>query len=878
MRRLVQALRTRFAEAPERGMDEEMRFHIEMATRRNIERGMAPDDARRNAFAAFGGVTNHQEAAREGTPSAWLDGFRQDLRYAARTLRRNKGFATAVVLTLALGIGANTAIFSVVNAVLLRPLPVPEPERLILVGWDWGNGVRNSTLSPTKFDYLRRHSRAFEGLTTHRILEREVGEIGTARTVGGLGVAGDFFRTVGFHPAIGRPFTADEYQPGGPLVVLLSDALWRSSFAADAGVIGRSVRLNGKPHTVVGVMAPGFRFPGASLSNSTFLVPYQMEFDPAEQGHNYLVMGRLRDGVSRAQLEADLRAVADRLGADHPKLADEGSSFALYDWQEIYIGEVRNTLLILLGAVMFVLLIASTNAANLLIARASAREREIMVRAALGAGRGRIVRQLLSEGFLLSAMAGLLGVVLGMWGVRVLLALMPSELPRAEEIGLDHRVLAFTAAIVTLTALGFGLAAAIPSRRLNLAAALGERTRAGGRTGMTRDVLVMAETAFAIVLLTGAGLLIATFAKLRGTDPGFTATNVTTVSFGRMPEAYGTSAAVWSFEQRLVERLEQVPGVERAAGLSSFPLERGMNYAVAITGMPNHGDGNIEWRGVTPGYFDVLRVPILRGRGFTDADGRNAPSVAIVNSALANKFFPGENPIGKRIDIGRFEDKFVSKDFAGPTEIVGLVEDMREIRLDRDARRTVFVPMAQAPDGMVPPPRLVVRAVTGAALHRTIEDVVRGIDPRVTPRLEPLLSIVSASIATQRFEALLLGVFAGSALALTAIGIFGVVAYAVQRRVREIGVRVALGAQSRDVLRLIIGRSLAFVTAGAAIGVLGAIGVTRVLASKLYGVTPTDPATFVAAVAVLIVIALLASYLPARRAARIDPVRALRLE
>ena len=880
MTRMLAAARERLSgTAPEREMDEEMRFHLEMATRRNVERGMAPDEARRQALATFGGETHHQETAKDGVPGQWLDGFRQDLKYAVRTLRRNKGFAAAVVLTLALGIGANTAIFSVVNGVLLRPLPVPNPHEIVMIGWDFGKGTQNQTLSAYEYDYLRRHNRSFVGVTTHRMTSRELGEAGQTRMVGGIRVAGDFFRVIGYGPALGRAFADEEYRPGGPSVAILSDALWRTEFAADRSIIGRVIRLEGKPVTVVGVMPTTFRFPGATLANSELLLPYQLDPDPADQGHNYIVMARVRGGVTTAQIQADLEAAKEALRAEHPEIAKATEHYLLMDWQEVYVGDLENTLLIMLGAVAFVLLIAAVNAANLLLARGAAREREIIVRAALGAGRLRIVRQLLGEGLVLSGIAGTLGLVLGMWGVRVLLALMPNELPRVEEIGLDQRVLAFTMGIVLLTTLVFGVAAALPTRRLNLAAALGERMRGSGANRQTRDLLVMSETAFAIVLLAGAGLLITSFAKLRGVDPGFSPENVTAVRFGRMPEGFEKTAVVSAFEQQLIERIEGLPGVERAAGLSNFPLERGYNLPVSITGSTEEAEGAVEWRAITPGYFETLRIRVIRGRVFGPADERNAPKVVIINEAFANRYFPGQDPIGKRLDIGRYKDQWMRDEFREPVQIVGLVADMREIRLDRPGRFTVFVPAPQAQDGMISRPLLVVRSRGDNALRAGIETAVREVDARVAPpTIEMFPRIVSASIAEPRFQATLLSVFAGSALVLTAIGIFGVVSYGVQQRVREIGVRVALGARAADVLRLVVGRSLAFVSAGAEIGVVGAFGLTRFLSGRLYGVTATDPATFAAAVGVLLGVALVASYLPARRAAHIDPVVALRLE
>jgi predicted permease len=879
--RLLDAVRARLgASAPERDMDEEMRFHLEMATRRNLERGLAPAEAQRVAFATFGGLAQQQEAAREGVPGHWVDELRQDLRYAVRTLRRNPGFATSVVLTLALGIGANSAIFSVVNGVLLRPLPVRDPGKLTYIGWNFGRGGGPASLSPFKMDYVRRHSTAFAGLTTYRTAEYNLGTGANARPVQGLRVAPEFFAVIGMSPVIGRGFVPEEEKPGGPPAVVLSDALWQSAFGADRRVIGSSVRLDDTTYTIVGVLSPSFWVPGNSRDEIEYVVPLQLVVDPSEKGNNYMVLARMRSERSREQVLADLDAVGRSFVAEHPELAAEpGESYRLAAYEDLYIGGLRRTLLILLGAVTFVLLIAAANAANLLLARAAAREREIVVRTALGAKRGRIVRQLLSEGIVLSAIAGALGLALGTWAVRIMLALMPRQLPRADEIGLDYRVLGFTAGIVILTGLVFGLAAATPTRRLNLASVLGERALGAGGRQRSRDFLVMTETAFAIVLLAGAGLLLSSFARLRRIDPGFTAENVTAVRFGRMPDGYQTMDAIWQFEQQLIDRLSLLPGIQGVAGLPNFPLERGWNMPVALTGVAESGDGDVEYRWVTPSYFETLRIPVAQGRGFAASDDRKAPRVAIVNESMARRYFPAGNALGSRIDVGRYKDQWIGKEFEGSVEIVGIVGDIREIGLARPPKRTVYVPMAQAQDRVASSPLFVIRAAPGTPLRTAVEDAVRSIDPRLTPsRLESMPEIVGASIAEQRFETTLLTLFAGTALALTAIGIFGVVAYGVQQRVREIGVRVALGASSGEVLRLIVGRSLRFVVGGAMIGVLGALGLTRLMSSILYEVTATDPLTFSLAVATLLGVALVASYLPARRATRIDPVRALRLE
>ena len=546
--RIRDAVRTHLGgTSPEREMDEEMRFHVEMAAQRNIQRGLPPDEARRRALAAFGGITRHQETARDGTPGRWLDALRQDLRYAFRTLRRNPGFAASVVLTLALGIGANTAIFSVVNGVLLRPLPVPEPRNLTFVGWDYGRGGGPAALSAFQIEYLHDHARTFAGLTTYRTLERELGTPPDTRLVRGVRVAPDFFTVVGTSPVIGRGFVPEEEAPGGPAVAVLSDALWRSHFSADRSVVGRTIPLDGKVLTIVGVAPPSFRLPGIDPKDAEIIIPLQLRADPSDQGHNFTALARIRSDRTREQVLADLAAVSDGFVREHPDLAKAGERFDLRAFQDVYVGRLERTLYILLGAVTFVLLISAANAANLLLARAAAREREIVVRTALGAKRGRIVRQLLSEGLVLSAISGVIGLALGVWGVRAMLALAPERLPRADEIGVDYRVLGFTAAIVVLTGIIFGLAAAIPTGRLRLTSVLGERSGGAGASRRSRDLLIVSETAFAIILLAGAGLLLTSFAKLRSVDPGFSPENVTAVRFGRMPDGYTTMDALWRF-------------------------------------------------------------------------------------------------------------------------------------------------------------------------------------------------------------------------------------------------------------------------------------------------------------------------------------------
>jgi predicted permease len=602
--------------------------------------------------------------------------------------------------------------------------------------------------------------------------------------------------------------------------------------------------------------------------------------DPNEKGNNYQAMARLKPDRSREQVLADLDAAGRAFAAEHADHAAANERYRLMEFEDLYVGkDLARILFVLLGAVTFVLLISATNAANLLLARAAAREREIVVRTALGAKRGRIVRQVLSEGLVLSSIAGVIGLVLSVWGVRVMLMLMPRQLPRAYEIGLDYRVLAFAAAIVLVTGTIFGLAGALPTWRLNLASVLGERAGRTGASRRGRDLLVMSETAFAIILLAGAGLLLTSFARLRRVNPGFNADNVTAVRYGRMPNGYEKMDALWALERQTIDALSATPGIQSVAALPSFPLQRGWNMPIARTGVAESGDGGVEYRWVSPSYFETLGIPLVRGRGFTLADDRRAPRVAVINESMAKRFFPEGGALGGQIDVGRYKDHWMSEEFKGAVQIVGIVADIREIGLDAPAKRTVYVPTAQVQDRMADSPLFVIRAMPGTPLRSLVEDVTRRLDPRVpAPRLEPMPEIIGASIAEQRFQTTLLALFAGTALALTAIGIFGVVAYGVQQRVREIGVRVALGASNGDVIRLIVGRSLSFVSVGAAFGVLGALGLTRFLTGILYDVKAGDPLTFALAVGTLLVVAFLASYLPARRATRIDPVRALRLE
>jgi putative ABC transport system permease protein len=804
----------------------------------------------------------------------------QDLRYAFRSLRRSKGFSVIAMLTLALGIGATTAVFSVVNGVLLKPLPYPDADRVTYVGVQWEQAsMPSSSSTPLAFSYIAENARVFEGVTTYEALTAQLGD--KQGWVDGIRVSEDFFTVVGTQPVLGRGFTPGESEPGGPDVAILSHNLWSNRFGADPTVLGRTIRLDDRSYMVVGIMPEDFRLVGWE-DQSEVLIPLQLDPDPRDMGQNYSILARLKPGVTPERVETDLARVFEGLRAEYPDQAANRSGIGLLDYQDIYAGGLRTPLWILLGATLFVLLIACADVANLLLARATGRRREIATRAALGAGRGRIVRQLLTESLVLGVVAGAVGLLIGVWMVDALLAAAPYSIPRIEDIGLDARVLGFAVLTAVATAVVFGLASALTVLRLDLATVL----RGGGRGGgddrarrRTRDALIVAEAAVSLVLLIGAGLLITSFAKLRGVDPGFNPDDVLTVDIQRTPEGYDDAAQIWRFEQRVLERLRAIPGVTSAAATSSLPLERGWNIPLAVEGRPDATEGAMEWRAISDGYFATVETPLLRGRAFTAAD-MAGPPVAIINESTAERYWPEGDALGQHVVVGMMGNEMIPDFPAVPREIVGVVVDMREIGLDQPPRRTVFVPQSQVSwEPLVGLPTFMIRASDPSAVRDAVTRAIQEADPRMTElEFRTLNQVLFASIAQESFYMLLMTLFAGVALLLTALGIYGVVSYAVGQRAREIGVRIALGAGRGDVLRLVLRQGMLPVLIGLGIGLLAAFAFTRVLAGMLYGVGVRDPLTFVAVALLLAGVALCATWLPARRATRVDPMVALRAE
>ncbi|MDE3168227.1 MAG: ABC transporter permease [Acidobacteriota bacterium] len=815
----------------------------------------------------------------------------QDLRHSLRAFAKSPGFTAAAVLALTLGIGANTAIFSVVNSVLLKPAPFPNPDRIVFF-LNTSPGGSGRGASPAKFQHWREQTAVVEDVSAFRTGVVNLTGIGFPEQLRSAQVSADFFRLFGAAPFRGRTFSPEEDLPGGDKTVLLSYAFWNRRFAADPSIVGKTIQIGGAPYQVIGIVNPDFDFRDFGPAPDVFTA-FQLDPHPTDQGHYFQAAGRLKPGVTLAQARARIQASAEDYRRKYPQVLGPKDGFSVEPLRESMVSNVRSSLWVLAGAVSFVLLIACANVANLLLARAVGRRREIAIRAAIGAGRARIVRQLLTESVLLSLAGAVAGGVLGILGIRALLAVNTADLPRVGVDGalvtVDWRVLLFTAAAALATGILFGLIPALQSSRPDLASTLKESGGRGGtgfRHNKARTILVVTEVALAAVLLIGSALLIRTSLALGAVQPGFDPTGVLTMRMSLQGPRFATSAGVDQLLRDGLERVRAVPGVLSASATCCVPLEGGYGLPFIIMGRPLtdgpfHGGGG--WQTVSPGYFDVFKIPVLRGRVFTERDTAAAEPVVVINQAMARRFWPKADPLDQRIWIG----KGVMPQLASeqPRRIIGIVGDVRGGGLDSDPGPAMYVVQAQVPDAInelntrLTPMRWVVRTrgnpyLVSAAVQQQIRDVT-GLPVTDVRTMD---QIISRSTSRQRFNMLLMTIFGGAALLLAAIGIYGLMAYSVQQRTQEIGIRLALGAGQDAVRTMVVWQGMRLALLGVAAGVGAAFALTRLLSAFLFGVKERDPAAFLNVAAALAAVSLLAVWLPARRATRIDPVVALRYE
>ena len=855
-------------------LEEELQFHLQARTRDNLNAGMNLEAAQRDARKRFGNATLAKERAHEMNVVIAIETIGRDLRFALRSLRKSPGFTMVAILTLALGFGANTAVFTVVNGVLLRPLPFPEPGRLFLISYQSKDGMFENQPGLYDKDYLeyQRHNHAFEQIATFNENSATLTGAGDAARVPTAIVTSSFFPVLQASPALGRAFLADEERPGNNRVALLSDKTWRDRFGADRNILGKPITLDGAQYSVVGVMPAGFAFP----HDAALWLPLAVGADP---GNTYSrpVIGRLRRSVSRQQALAELESFAKHLPPG-PGASRESMIAEILPLNDLLVAKIRKSLLIFMGAVAFVLLIACANVANLLLMRGTARQREIAVRNALAAGRGRVIRQLLTESTVLSLSGSIAGIILAIFGVRALLALAPAAgVPRLDEIHINAGVLTFAIVLGAFMGILFGLVPALQ--------ATGQRTRdflslsasnATAHRQRLRGALVVSEIALALVLLTGAGLMLKSFLRMRAVDPGFRTENILTMTVDLPDATYQTATAIQAFHAQTLEKLSHLPGVVAAGAVNWMPLQpalvRGDFHLEG--GRPLPPDYVVAKPAVSPDYFRVMGIRLLRGRGFTEQDNSTAPGVAIISQSVARTLWPGENPLGRRITM---EDDPKAQDWL---TIVGIVDDIRQQSLTEKPLPAIYQPYEQlSRPFFLSHMSFVVRTVTNPqSVAASMRGAIYSVDKNQPVLIAPLTDLVEATTAETWFQTRLISAFSILALFLAAIGIYGVLAYAVTERTREIGIRMALGAKKSDVTVMLLKRTLLLVTAGVALGGCGALMLTRVLSKFLFEVKPDDPATFLAVAAVLAVTGMIAALLPAQRATRVDPVVALRWE
>jgi putative ABC transport system permease protein len=861
----------------EQDLSEELGYHLEQKTQEYLASGLTIDEARCKVQREFGGLELSKENCRDARRVGYIQDLLQDLGFGLRMLRNSPAFALVAILTLALGIGANTAIFSVVHGVLLKPLPFPKQDQLMTL-WEKNDGGGRSNTSWANFMDWNRLNHSFTGIAAVSFWSPTFVGAHDAETLVGFRASSTLFDLMGVKLERGRNFLPAEDVRGNNFVVILSYGFWQRTFGGDPGIVGKSVQLGTRAYTVVGVLPADF--------------PSVLSFDPRKPADVYTPLAydetlpyacrdcrhlrafaRLKDGVTSAQAEAEMNQISANLVREYPT-AYSAAGVTLLPLKDYLVGDVKTALWILLGSVGFVLLIACVNVANLLLAWAARRQREVALRAALGAGRIRMIRQFLTESLLLSLLGGGLGLFLAWGGVALLQQVRLANLPRLQNVRIDAWTFAFTFGISLVTGLAFGLLPAFRASKLDLNEALKEsgKSSAGKERRRLRSALVFADVALALLLLTGAGLMMKSFVRLLEVNPGFDPSHTLTLTLSLWGPKSADAPAIAFFDE-VLQRVQALPGVESAGIVSQLPLGGNMDmYGVHVEGksLPNpEEDPSADRYSITPGYLRAMRIPLLRGREFDQRDVATSSTVAIVNESMAHQFWPGKDPIGKRFRMG---------DTKGPWKtVVGVVGDVLHKGLDAPHTIQVYLPNTQFTDSMV------ILAVRTSNDPSSIAEAVRGeivaLDPQVPiSEVATMDDVVSSSVANQRFGAFLFFLFGAVALVLTAVGIYGVISYGVAQRTHEIGIRLALGAGRREVLELIIGESMRPALLGAAVGLCAAFGLTRLLTRLLYSVKPTDPPVFAAVLLLMIGVALLASYIPARRATRVDPTVALRYE
>jgi putative ABC transport system permease protein len=870
---------------------EEIESHLAHEQDAQAARGVAPEEARRRARLRFGNPRTLRERVWRHSSLPWLDDGARDLRFALRSLARTPAFTVITLLVIAVGIGVNTAVFSVIDAVLLKPLTWPDPGALVQLVLNTDRGAFAGASIP-EFALWSQQAGLFQQIAAY-----DFGAAGVNLTGGdhpeqvqAVHVTRDYFALFGAPVVAGRTFTAAEDSANGGRVVVLSYGLWKQRYGGNRGIIGTTIQLDGQPYLVVGVIGRNF----VTDTPVDLWVPNQFDLNSHEMVVNYTVVARLGPGVTLAQANAQLRLVADQFRRAYGSHSlPPGGGFGVVPLQQFMVGDMRFPLLVPLGAVGFVLLIACGNVANLLLARASARRRELATRAALGAGRSQIIRQLLTESLVLALAGGLLGLFFGFFGVRLLLRINPGNIPRIRATGpsisLDPHILLFTLGVSVLTGVLFGLIPAIAASRPNLAATLNEGSSRSGtsfRQGKVRSILVISEVALALVLVIGAALLIRTFRKLGEVDPGFTTHNVLTMAMSVSGDRFQTTAPVAHLVRDGQDRLQAVPGVLAAGASNCLPLASGFGMVFDIVGRPK---GNAPFTGgagfysISSGYFSSLGIPLVRGRVFTERDDASAPGVVVISQAMARQYWPNGDPLKERIQIGAGAGPAFAEP---PRQVVGIVGDTRNRSVDRNPDPMMYIPLAQMPDGetalnaKVAPLYWIVRtrenpyavlAPVEAALREASSDLA-------VAHIRSMDEVEARNIARQRFNMALLTIFGLSGLLMAAIGVYGVMSYSVQQRTQEMGVRMALGAQASNLRNMIIGQGMILALLGVAVGLAGAFWLTRFLAGFLFGVKAWDPMAFLLTPLLLCAVALLAVWIPARRATRVDPMTALRLE